>query len=120
MTHTCKCFYGRKGIKSVVLEKDDSLQLAGTGIAIYTNGWRALDQLNVGNKLRSMSIPLHLYGCTLPSFPFLQKTNLHLQANHIPPSQCLYSTTHGAYLDVFLVTWVGSIGHVKNQPIRLS
>lgn len=50
----------RKGIKSVVLERSDSLQYPGAAIAIYANGWRALDQMGVGTKLRSKAIPLQM------------------------------------------------------------
>ncbi|XP_047335708.1 monooxygenase 1-like [Impatiens glandulifera] len=44
----------RKGIKSVVLERADSLRIEGGAIGILANGWRALDQLglSVSNHLR--------------------------------------------------------------------
>nr|GEW96919.1 putative FAD/NAD(P)-binding domain protein [Tanacetum cinerariifolium] len=43
----------RKGIKSVVFEKSDSLRnITGAAIGIWQNGWRALDQLGVANTLR--------------------------------------------------------------------
>lgn len=32
---------------------------------MYTNGWRALDQLGVGTKLRSKAIPLQMYPLSL-------------------------------------------------------
>ncbi|KAF5730259.1 putative monooxygenase [Tripterygium wilfordii] len=48
----------RKGVRSVVLERSDSLRATGGGIGILTNGWRALDQLGVGSKLRPTSLPL--------------------------------------------------------------
>ncbi|KAB8933555.1 hypothetical protein FH972_026842 [Carpinus fangiana] len=48
----------RKGIKSLVLEKSESLRATGAGITIRTNGWRALDQLGVGSKLRKTAIHL--------------------------------------------------------------
>ncbi|GKC65496.1 putative FAD/NAD(P)-binding domain protein [Tanacetum coccineum] len=43
----------RKGIKSLVFEKSDSLRnITGAAIGIWQNGWRALDQLGVANTLR--------------------------------------------------------------------
>lgn len=49
----------RKGIKSVVLERSESLRATGAGITIRTNGWRALDQLGVASKLRQTALHLH-------------------------------------------------------------
>ncbi|KAL5993212.1 hypothetical protein ACLOJK_014135 [Asimina triloba] len=48
----------RKGISSVVVERAESLRAEGIGLATNTNGWRALDELGVGNKLRPKAIPL--------------------------------------------------------------
>ncbi|MBA0702821.1 hypothetical protein Goari_022933 [Gossypium aridum] len=42
----------RKGIKSMVLERSETLRAAGLGIIMQPNGWRALDQLGVAAKLR--------------------------------------------------------------------
>ncbi|KAE8702718.1 PHD finger protein [Hibiscus syriacus] len=42
----------RKGIRSMVLERSESLRAAGVGIIMQPNGWRALDQLGVAPKLR--------------------------------------------------------------------
>ncbi|CAI9114976.1 OLC1v1015805C1 [Oldenlandia corymbosa var. corymbosa] len=43
----------RKGFKDVaVYEKSDCLRAGGTAISISANGWRALDQLGVGDHLR--------------------------------------------------------------------
>ncbi|GMY07976.1 monooxygenase 1-like isoform X1 [Fagus crenata] len=50
----------RKGIKSVVLEKSESLRASGAGITIQTNGWRALDELGVASNLRLTALPLQL------------------------------------------------------------
>ncbi|KAB1211008.1 3-hydroxybenzoate 6-hydroxylase 1 [Morella rubra] len=50
--------FHRKGIKSVVFEKSESLRATGAGITIRTNGWRALDQLGVGSKLRKTALPV--------------------------------------------------------------
>ncbi|XP_009618248.1 monooxygenase 1-like [Nicotiana tabacum] len=48
----------KKGLKSVVLEKSETLRAAGAAIGVLPNGWRALDQLGVGSHLRSTSLPL--------------------------------------------------------------
>ncbi|GMN66389.1 hypothetical protein TIFTF001_035455 [Ficus carica] len=47
-----------KGIKSVILERSDTLRASGAAIAILTNGWRALDQLGIGPQLRRTALPL--------------------------------------------------------------
>ncbi|XP_047315685.1 monooxygenase 1-like [Impatiens glandulifera] len=48
----------RKGIKSVVLERGDSLRDEGGAIGILANGWRALDQLglSVSDYLRQTAV----------------------------------------------------------------
>ncbi|KAL6650771.1 hypothetical protein ACP70R_009696 [Stipagrostis hirtigluma subsp. patula] len=48
----------RKGIRSLVLERAESLRATGAGISIQVNGWRALDQLKVGDELRKLAMPL--------------------------------------------------------------
>ncbi|KAM7253259.1 hypothetical protein ACFE04_025877 [Oxalis oulophora] len=48
----------RKGIRSVVLERSESLRAVGAGIAVLTNGWAALDQLGVASKLRQTALPI--------------------------------------------------------------
>uniref|UniRef100_A0ACD5ZP07 Uncharacterized protein n=4 Tax=Avena sativa TaxID=4498 RepID=A0ACD5ZP07_AVESA len=48
-----------KGInRLLVLEKGESLRATGAGISIQANGWRALDQLKVGDELRKLALPL--------------------------------------------------------------
>ncbi|CAL5347690.1 unnamed protein product [Camellia sinensis] len=47
----------RKGMTSIVLERAVTLRATGAGIGIQSNGWRALDQLGVGSKLRQTAIP---------------------------------------------------------------
>ncbi|XP_010440252.1 PREDICTED: uncharacterized protein LOC104723571 [Camelina sativa] len=49
----------RKGIKSVVLERAEKVRSEGAGIGTLTNGWRALDQLGVGQRLRLTSLLIH-------------------------------------------------------------
>ncbi|XVF30077.1 hypothetical protein REPUB_Repub16aG0025800 [Reevesia pubescens] len=46
----------RKGIRSIVLERSETLRAAGVGIIMQPNGWRALDQLGVASKLRETAI----------------------------------------------------------------
>ncbi|KAL9817650.1 Monooxygenase 1 [Arabidopsis thaliana] len=55
----------RKGIKSVVLERAEKVRSEGAGIGTLSNGWRALDQLGVGDRLRLNSSLIHkilIYG----------------------------------------------------------
>uniref|UniRef100_A0A7N0ZZI4 FAD-binding domain-containing protein n=1 Tax=Kalanchoe fedtschenkoi TaxID=63787 RepID=A0A7N0ZZI4_KALFE len=46
----------RKGIKSLVLEKSESLRAIGTAIIVQPNGWHALEQLGVAAKLRQTAV----------------------------------------------------------------
>ncbi|XP_010449893.1 PREDICTED: FAD-dependent monooxygenase andE-like [Camelina sativa] len=48
----------RKGIKSVVLERSESVRSEGAAFGIQTNGWLALEQLGVADKLRLNSLPI--------------------------------------------------------------
>ncbi|CAA2968941.1 monooxygenase 1-like [Olea europaea subsp. europaea] len=41
----------RKGLRSIILEKSETLRDTGP-IGIRANGWRALDQLGVASELR--------------------------------------------------------------------
>ncbi|XP_047335654.1 monooxygenase 1-like [Impatiens glandulifera] len=56
----------RKGIKSVVLERGDSLRNEGGAIGILANGWRALDQLglSVSDHLRQTAVLIQRSGET--------------------------------------------------------
>lgn len=49
---------GRKGIRSVVLERSNTLRATGAAIIVHPNGWRALDQLGVASHLRETAIPI--------------------------------------------------------------
>ncbi|XP_026426665.1 monooxygenase 1-like [Papaver somniferum] len=44
----------KKGLESIVLERSDKLRTTGATILIHSNGWRALDQLGVGDQLRKI------------------------------------------------------------------
>ncbi|KAG9143394.1 hypothetical protein Leryth_017774 [Lithospermum erythrorhizon] len=48
----------RKGFRSLVLERSEILRATGAAIGVLANGWRALDQLGVGYKLRQTAIPM--------------------------------------------------------------
>ncbi|CAL9004633.1 unnamed protein product [Prunus brigantina] len=48
----------RKGIRSVVLERSNTLRATGAAIIVHPNGWRALDQLGVASHLRETAIPI--------------------------------------------------------------
>ncbi|KAI3912622.1 hypothetical protein MKW92_005469 [Papaver armeniacum] len=45
------------GLQSVVLERSESIRTTGSAIGIFSNGWRALDQLEVGAQLRPRAVP---------------------------------------------------------------
>ncbi|CAA2987495.1 FAD-dependent urate hydroxylase-like [Olea europaea subsp. europaea] len=49
----------RKGLRSTILEKSETLRDTGAAIAIRANGWRALDQLGVASELRQRANPIH-------------------------------------------------------------
>ncbi|CAL5427483.1 unnamed protein product [Camellia sinensis] len=51
----------RKGVRSVVLEKSETLRATGAAIAILDNGWLALHQLGLASLLRQSSLPLQRY-----------------------------------------------------------
>ncbi|KAI8005337.1 Monooxygenase 1 [Camellia lanceoleosa] len=46
----------RNGMTRIVLERAEILRTTGAGIGMQSNGWRALDQLGVGLKLRQTVI----------------------------------------------------------------
>ncbi|CAJ1978274.1 unnamed protein product [Sphenostylis stenocarpa] len=48
----------RKRIKSVVLERSETVRATGAAIIVQTNGWRALDQLGIGSTLRETAIQI--------------------------------------------------------------
>ncbi|XP_010910536.1 monooxygenase 2 [Elaeis guineensis] len=48
----------RKGVRSLVLESSETLRAAGFGLSIWTNAWRALDALGVGDSLRQSHVRL--------------------------------------------------------------
>ncbi|OVA15465.1 hypothetical protein BVC80_8411g13 [Macleaya cordata] len=48
----------QKGIECVVLERAEFVSTTGAAIGIYTNGWRALDQLGIATQLRHKAIPI--------------------------------------------------------------
>ncbi|XP_027912073.1 monooxygenase 1-like [Vigna unguiculata] len=48
----------RKRIKSVVLERSESVRATGAAIIVQANGWRALDQLGIASTLRETAIQI--------------------------------------------------------------
>ncbi|KAL2520325.1 monooxygenase 1 [Forsythia ovata] len=49
----------RKGLRSIILERSDTLRDTGAAIGIRANGWRALDQLGVASDLRQRAVSIH-------------------------------------------------------------
>ncbi|XP_068648568.1 monooxygenase 1-like [Aristolochia californica] len=47
-----------KGLKSLVLEKSETLRAHGTTVGVHSNGWRAFGQLGVADELRSKAGPI--------------------------------------------------------------
>ena len=43
----------RIGLKSLVLERSDSLRTTGAAFTMWANAWRALDALGVADALRA-------------------------------------------------------------------
>ncbi|XP_031124935.1 monooxygenase 2-like [Ipomoea triloba] len=46
----------RQGLRSMVLESSESLRAAGFALGLWTNAWRALDALAIGDSLRQQSV----------------------------------------------------------------
>ncbi|XP_078155933.1 monooxygenase 2-like [Carex rostrata] len=63
----------RKGVKSLVLESSPAMRTTGFAFTIWTNAWRALDALGVGDKVRDH----HLL---LESITFLSATSGDISA----------------------------------------
>lgn len=58
----------RIGLKSLVLERSDSLRTTGAALTIWANGWRALDALGVADTLRPNYCQLEgIRGCSKSS-----------------------------------------------------
>ncbi|XP_019156260.1 PREDICTED: uncharacterized protein LOC109153000 [Ipomoea nil] len=46
----------RQGLRSIVLESSESLRATGFALGLWTNAWRALDALSIGDSLRQQSV----------------------------------------------------------------
>ncbi|KAG7011777.1 hpxO [Cucurbita argyrosperma subsp. argyrosperma] len=44
----------RLGIRSLVLESSDDLRITGFALSLWTNGWKALDAVGIGDSLRQI------------------------------------------------------------------
>ncbi|GJR53755.1 FAD/NAD(P)-binding oxidoreductase family protein [Tanacetum coccineum] len=45
----------RLGLKSLVLESSESLRITGFALTLWTNAWKALDAVGIGESLRQKS-----------------------------------------------------------------
>ncbi|CAL0300519.1 unnamed protein product [Lupinus luteus] len=54
----------RLGIQSLVLECSEKLRAAGFAFATWTNAWKALDAVGVGDNLRHQHLQIHRYVTT--------------------------------------------------------
>ncbi|PIN04110.1 Kynurenine 3-monooxygenase [Handroanthus impetiginosus] len=48
----------RLGIRSLLLESSDSLRITGFALTMWTNAWRALDCVGIGDSLRAKSLQI--------------------------------------------------------------
>lgn len=51
-------FLCRVGLRSIVLESSDSLRATGFALLLWTNAWKALDALGIGDSLRQISLSI--------------------------------------------------------------
>nr|XP_016497939.1 PREDICTED: FAD-dependent urate hydroxylase-like isoform X1 [Nicotiana tabacum] len=54
---TCLALH-RVGLRSIVLEISDSLRATGFALLLWTNAWKALDALGIGDSLRQISLSI--------------------------------------------------------------
>ncbi|KAK1323951.1 hypothetical protein QJS10_CPA02g00884 [Acorus calamus] len=92
----------RKGMKSIVLERSDTLRATGAAINVYPNGWHALDHLGIGSELRKKCVPItkivDLYDgrrrevlIGKGELRSLKRSDLmHTLANHLPHETILF------------------------------
>ncbi|XP_022632600.1 monooxygenase 1 isoform X2 [Vigna radiata var. radiata] len=72
----------RKRIKSVVLERSETVRATGAAIIVQANGWRALDELGIGSTLRETAIQIHSVN---KEFRCLKRTDLvKVMADNLP------------------------------------
>ncbi|XP_019074364.1 monooxygenase 2-like [Vitis vinifera] len=59
------------GTKCLVLESSDSLRMTGFSFTAWTNAWRALDLIGIGDSLRQQHYPLQglLAASMIPGLP---------------------------------------------------
>ncbi|CAH9097021.1 unnamed protein product [Cuscuta epithymum] len=80
----------REGVRSLVVESSEGLRNTGFALSLWTNGWRALDALGIGDCLRQHSLQISEYqvfsadsGLPTAAAP------LHLHKNQTFESRCL-------------------------------
>lgn len=56
----CVC---RLGVRSLVLESSEELRTTGFALTIWTNAWRALDAVGIGDAVRAKSLQIQKYCC---------------------------------------------------------
>ncbi|KAL6963427.1 hypothetical protein U1Q18_043582 [Sarracenia purpurea var. burkii] len=54
----------RLGVKSMVLESSENLRTAGFALTLWTNAWRALDAVGIGNSIRHHYPLISIYQAT--------------------------------------------------------
>ncbi|CAL9124907.1 unnamed protein product [Musa acuminata var. zebrina] len=74
----------RSGLRSLVLESSDSLRASGFAITTWTNAWRALDALGVGDALRQQHVRLEqLVAFSASSGSVTTRLSLRARGKHI-------------------------------------
>lgn len=56
--------YDRLGLRSLVLESSDSLRVTGFAYTSWTNAWRALDALGIGESIRQQHLLIERFSQT--------------------------------------------------------
>ncbi|KAL0432324.1 UNVERIFIED_CONTAM: Monooxygenase 3 [Sesamum latifolium] len=80
----------RFGIRSLVLESSDGLRITGFALTMWTNAWRALDALGIGDSLRARS--LRMQGDTFESRCVRRKDLLETLGRELPQGTIRYSS----------------------------
>ncbi|XP_065638194.1 monooxygenase 2-like [Quercus suber] len=73
----------RLGVESIVLESWDSLRSTGFALTLWTNAWRALDAVGVGDSLRQQHFQIQ-GAVVVSSISGLatSETSFHAKGNH--------------------------------------
>nr|POF08945.1 fad-dependent urate hydroxylase [Quercus suber] len=95
------------GIRSLVLESSDELRTAGYALTLWTNAWKALDAVGIGDSLRLQHDLLDgdlTVGMCLP----LLFRDLKLQTHHLRSKEIMETTKSVVSKGIcFVARWLG-------------